>query len=247
MSGRLYVFDLDGTLFRGGEVLPMAVETLSELRRRGHSIRFVTNNSAAYPPALRLKLEAMGFEVELDEILTSGIVAADFLRRKGIERVFTIGDEGLKLVLEEYGVASVESNSEAVLAGICHSFNYGILDSALQAIVAGAPFLATNRDATYPLEGSRIQPGAGAIVAAIEACSGVAPRVFGKPEPDFAELILRRSDIKLEDCIVVGDRLDTDIAFGRRIGCQTYLVLTGDTNALPEGQWGGETLEGLLG
>lgn len=246
MSGRLYVFDLDGTLFRGGEVLPMAVETLSELRRVGHSIRFVTNNSAVHPTELQVKLRAMGFEAELEEIFTSGMVAADYFRKEGIVRVYTVGDAGLKLVLEEYGVVSVESNAEAVLAGICHSFSYGILNSALQEIINGAPFYATNRDATYPLEGNRVQPGAGAIVAAIEACSGVSPRVFGKPEPDFADLILRNSDHKLEDCIVVGDRLDTDIALGQRIGCRTYLVLTGDARELPEGQWGGENLSGLL-
>lgn len=246
MSTQLYIFDLDGTLFRGSQVLPDAVETVYELRLRGHSMRYVTNNSAAYPPDLQMKLSTMGFAASLEEICTSGMAAAEYFRNHGLARVFVVGDVGLRRVLEDSGIVCSSDDPQAVLAGICHSFDYESLNLALQHILRGAPFFATNRDATYPLEGGTIQPGAGAIVAAIEACSGEAPIVFGKPEPVFLELISRGTGFEARRCIVVGDRLDTDIEFGRRIGARSYLVLTGDAKMLPEGQWGGETLKGLL-
>src|SRR2546423_12280512 len=114
-----------------------------------------------------------------------------------------------------------------VLSGWDRQFTYTKLAHAQQYIQRGAVFIATNRDATYPDSGGRTLPGSGALVAALETCSGVIPLVIGKPEPYTLELILRRAGARPDECLVIGDRLDTDIAIGKAVGTRTALVLTG--------------------
>jgi HAD superfamily hydrolase (TIGR01450 family) len=115
-----------------------------------------------------------------------------------------------------------------VIVGWDRSFTYRKLTEAHGAITrGGATFIATNRDVTYPDAGGRTLPGGGSLVAAIEACTGVTPRTIGKPEPYTLELILRQAHAAPQDCLVIGDRLDTDIALGKRVGTRTALVLTG--------------------
>jgi 4-nitrophenyl phosphatase len=116
------------------------------------------------------------------------------------------------------------------VVGIDRSINYLKLKSAQQAILHGARFIATNRDATYPLENGRVEPGAGSIVAAVEVASGVSPIVIGKPETYSLEKILGLTGSKPEETVVVGDRIDTDVAMGKTAGVKTVLTLTGVTS-----------------
>lgn len=252
-----YIFDLDGTLFRGNEALPGAVETVAELRRRGAAVRYLTNNSSLTREAYLKKLRGMGFEAGLAEVYSSAIGTASYCLDEGLGSAFVVGEPGLVATLKDAGIRVLNADEQglvceeadparAVVVGIHKSFNYQIASGAMQQILQGARFLATNRDATYPLEGGRLIPGAGAIVAAIATCSGEEPVVIGKPNPFLVEFVIRESGLSSADMLVVGDRYETDIESGRRAGCDTHLVLTGVTKTPPEGQSWSEDLRGLL-
>src|SRR5688500_17398117 len=124
----LYIFDLDGTLYRGDHALPGAVETLSELRRSDSTIRFLTNNSSQTPAFQAEKLTRMGIEASPEEVLTSGTGAADYLAQENLTRAYVVGEPGLVEVLTSRGIHSVaiEEQCDAVLVGICRSFTYDL-------------------------------------------------------------------------------------------------------------------------
>ena len=250
MPTKAYLFDLDGTIYRGNEPTPHAAETLIELRKRGACIRFLTNNSGADPQRIAEKLRGMKIEAEPSEVVTSGMAAARYIGSKNLKRLFVIGEPGLvrmlrsnELIVANAGddqVARPEENGpyDAVVCGICRSFTYDHLNAALQAIRNGADFVATNTDATYPVENGREEPGAGALVAALQTCSGVEPYVCGKPKPDMVLMALESCGVGREEALVIGDRTDTDIAAANAAGVKSVLVLTGvsksDLNAIPD-------------
>lgn len=225
----LYVFDLDGTLYRGSEPIPGAADVLSELRGRGAKVGFFTNNSAMPPAAVAAKLTSLGFQCTDNEVATSSVAAANYCADNHVKSAFVVGESGLSDYLASCGLDCVgtSARADAVVAGICRSLTYDLIDAALQHIRAGARFIATNRDATYPIENGREQPGAGAIVAAIEAASGVAPIVVGKPAPGMLLTLLNGANCSPADCLVVGDREETDLACADAAGCDSALVLTG--------------------
>lgn len=242
----LYIFDLDGTLFRGEEPIPGAADALKRLREAGPKIRYLTNNSGLTKASYVQKLTRLGFQVEESEVYSSATGAAALLTQRGFGDVFVVGEPGLHQTLSEAGIDVLNSPSpnedsplrsaQAVVVGICKSFNYDLLNEALQELLVGAHFFATNTDATYPMEGGRVIPGAGSIVAAVQTCCGRAPEVIGKPEPFLIKLILDEAGVEPGDALAVGDRVETDILAGQRAGCNTMLVLTGVTNEAPPGQ-----------
>lgn len=250
---KLYIVDLDGTIYRGKEVLPNAAETMARLKAAGSLVRYLTNNSGQTRAFYAEKLQRMGLEVELEEIFSSAVGAAKVCREERLDTVFYIGEPGLRETLLEGGISvcneehrTVAGSPRAVIAGICRSFTYAWMNAGMQHILGGAQFIATNTDATYPLEQGRIEPGAGAIVSSIEMCSGVAPRVIGKPEPLLIEMILAATGVNRGDALAVGDRYDTDIVSGIRAGVDTHLVLTGVTKQPVEGVSWSEDLSGLV-
>lgn len=241
-----YVFDLDGTLFRGDTVIPGAPETVAELRQRGAKIWFLTNNSSQTRETYLAKLDRMGFRPAADEIMSTAIGAARYLYFAGYRSAYVVGEPGLMETLEHAGIIVTDDRPDATVVGICKSFDYAMLNTAMQTIRGGAKFVATNRDATYPLEGGRFIPGSGSIVSAVETASGVEPFVIGKPNPFLLETILAGSGLEAKDVLVVGDRLDTDIECGHRAGCPTWLVLTGVESTLTSGQLGSIDVSGLI-
>jgi HAD superfamily hydrolase (TIGR01457 family) len=250
---KLYIFDLDGTLYRGNEAIPNAVEVVNELKRRGAAVRYLTNNSGQTRDFYHSKLNRMGFECEESEIYSSALGAAKVCLDRGYKSVFYVGQPGLAQTLEQAGIVVVnadgrdtEQHAEAVVAGICRSFTYSWLNGALQQIVNGAAFIATNTDATYPIENGKAEPGAGAIIASIKACSGTEPFVVGKPNPFLIDLVIKEAGVAKADVLAVGDRYETDILSGKNAGVDTHLVLTGVTTKAPEGQSWSEDLSGLI-
>lgn len=237
MSWRLFIFDLDGVIYRGEEPMPYAVETVQRLREEGKMVRFLTNNSALTREAYVRRLTGMGIPCQEEELMTSAYATAIYLQSQGAEhkRVFIVGEEGIHEELRRIGMRVVtdpeEEGAEYVVAGIDRDFTYDKLRRAHFAIRHGAQFIATNRDATYPAAGGRIVPGGGAIVAAIQACTGVEPLVIGKPNTYSVELLLQRCGVYPQEAVLVGDRLDTDVLVGKRVGLHTVLVLTGVTDA----------------
>lgn len=249
---RLVVFDLDGTLYRGSEAVVHAPEVVTTLVERGTLVRYFTNNSAARPDTTTAKLRALGFPCEPGWVYGTGPAAARHVSGLGLSRAYVVGEEPLHQSFREAGVQTVcdddavKGRAQAVVVGICRSFTYAILRAAQRAVSQGAVFVATNRDATYPVEGGLEDPGAGSIVAAVATATGQEPTVVGKPSPGMVFSILRDANCSQDESLVVGDRLDTDIAAGAAASCPTFLVLTGVTRELPPGQAGGPDLRSLL-
>lgn len=246
---RAYLFDLDGTLYRGEEAIPGAAAAVARLRDGGAAIRFITNNSSLTSEAYAAKLRRLGFAADANELVSSGTATAAYLSGRGHRTAFVLGEEGLRITLMGAGIEPAEApqNPTACVVGICRSLTYAKLDAAMQAIRQGAEFVATNTDATFPLEGGRFAPGAGSLVAAVATCSGRPPIVMGKPEPAMIRQALASLGVSPEQALVIGDRRDTDIEAGRRAGCPTWLVLTGVETALTPGDAGSPDITGLPG
>jgi 4-nitrophenyl phosphatase len=246
MRYRGYLFDLDGTLFRGDEPIPTAVAKVRELHEAGVLVRYVTNNSTQTRAYFAEKLGRMGYPCAPEEVVSSGFGTGRYLAEQGLKTAFVVGEPGLVSTLAEFGVrATDEAHPDAVVVGLCRSFTYDLMREAMIRIRAGARFVATNPDPTYPVEGGGLIPGAGSVVAGIRTCSETEPFVVGKPNPFLIHAALADAGLQPEEALVVGDREDTDIESGRRAGCDTFLVLTGVATRIPEGQLGGEDLTQL--
>lgn len=246
MRYRGYLFDLDGTLFRGDEPIASAVEKVRELHEAGAVVRYVTNNSTQTRDHFAKKLTKMGYRAEPGEVVSSGVGTARLLSDWGVKTAYVVGEAGLVSCLAECGVTSVtEGPAEVVVVGLCRQFTYDMMREAMLRIRGGARFVATNPDPTFPIEGGGQIPGAGSCVAGIQMASGVEPFIVGKPSPYLTIAALEDGGLKPEEAVVVGDRMDTDIESGRRAGCDTFLVLTGVATEIPAGQAGGADLSKL--
>lgn len=235
MAVRTFVFDLDGVVYRGEQPLPGAVDTIKILRQLGHQVYFLTNNSTQTRTTYALKLRGMGIEADEGCIMTSSYATALYLNEIGARgaSVYVVGEGGLDEEISAIGMKLVRNGAsdraEYVIVGLDRDFCYDTLVTAQQSILHGARFIATNRDGTYPLENDVVIPGGGTMVAAIEAATGVKPLLIGKPEIYAVRKVLDLAHASPEESVVVGDRLDTDILAGKRIGATTVLVLTGVT------------------
>lgn len=237
----VYIFDLDGVLYLGDTAIPYAADAVRRLQGAGKQIYFLTNNSGKTRAEYRKKLaDVNGLDVPESAIFTSAYATALYLKQRGAagRSVFVIGEPGLAAELSASGglVPVTEPDSadvhdiDYVVVGIDRQFTYDKLRFAHAAITRGhAQFIATNRDATFPMETGEI-PGGGSLVASLATATGREPVTIGKPETHAYEAILDAAGVTAADSVMVGDRLDTDIAVGRRAGAGTVLVLTGVTS-----------------
>lgn len=241
------LLDLDGTVYRGSEAVPGAPEAIHRLLVSGFAIRYLTNNSAARPEGITRKLKDMGIPCEPSWVAGTGPAAAMAVKGKGFKRAHVVGEPGLWESFKEAGIEPSDGEPLPVLvSGICRTFDYAMMDRALQTLLGGAFWIATNRDGSYPLEGGRFQPGAGSIVAALEAAAARPPDlVIGKPEPLMIHQIAESLGVSAPETLMAGDREDTDLEAGRRAGAMTWLVLTGYEKAMIPGQDGSADLLGL--
>lgn len=240
-SRQVYVFDLDGVLYLGGTAIPHAADGVRRLLEAGKRVYFLTNNSAQTRADYRQKLdEVNGLQVPENSIFTSAYATALYLKQRGAagRSAFVIGEPGLAAELAASGGLVPVTQPEGadpgdidyVVVGIDRKFSYDKLRFAHAAIARGhAQFIATNRDSTLPTESGDV-PGGGSLVAALAAATGREPVTVGKPETHAYEAILADAKVTAADSVMVGDRLDTDIAVGRRSGAGTVLVLTGVTS-----------------
>jgi len=252
---RAFLLDLDGVVYRGDTALPGAVEFIAELQARRVPFLFITNNSTRTPAQYVAKLARMGLRVGEETVLTSALAAAAYLADiapRGTP-VYAIGETGLRQALAERGFVLTNDYSAAryVVVGHDTTLTWRKLADATLALRRGVPFIATNPDRTLPTEEGQV-PGAGAILAALEAASGVSPRVIGKPEVTIFRQALARLGVGPEHAAVVGDRLETDILGGCKAGLRTIGVLSGVTTAEefaqanPSPDWVFEDLAALL-
>ncbi|MEN3001970.1 MAG: HAD-IIA family hydrolase [Armatimonadota bacterium] len=228
-----FIFDLDGVVYRGNQPLPHAVETINLLLADGREVFFVTNNSGATRKQYAERLQQMGIPTSPERVLTSGWATVHYLRQHMPRaRLFVVGEQGLKQELRAAGFRLVDDPEtqlpDAVVVGIDREFTYQRLAQAQWAILQGAQFIATNTDSTYPAE-DRLLPGAGSIVAAICTATGKQPLVMGKPNPRILLPLLDEHRITLDTTLMIGDRLETDIALAHTLHMPSALVLTGVT------------------
>ncbi|MDT7766019.1 MAG: glycerol-phosphatase [Mycobacterium sp.] len=224
------LLDLDGTVFRGHEPTPGAVETLAVVRSR---ILFVTNNASRGPAEVAQHLSAMGFTANPDDIVTSAQTAARLLAEElqPGAAVLIVGTDSLAAEIRKVGLKPVRGASDGpvgVVQGHSPQTGWPDLAEAALAIRSGALWVAANVDKTLPSERGLL-PGNGAMVAALRAATDSEPVVAGKPEPTLLTDALARG--KFRTPLVVGDRLDTDIAGANAAGLPSLLVLCGVSTA----------------
>lgn len=231
-----YVFDLDGTIYLGDHLLPGVAATIALLRARGIPVRFLSNNPTKDPHQYQAKLESLGLPTPLADIANTIVTTVRWLTSHHPDAVvFPIAEKPLISALEQAGIRMSDDPAEIdiVLASYDRTFDYRKLQIAFDALwfhKRGAILVQTNPDRYCPFPGGRGEPDCAAIVAAIEACTGVICTAnFGKPDPLMVAEALEGYDVTPGRTMMVGDRLATDIAMGRAAGMHTALVLTGDS------------------
>jgi len=229
----LYIFDLDGVIYRGEKLLPGVKEALSFLKGREEEICFLSNNSTLSRFGYLKRLTRLGIKTHLDNLFPSSYLTAIYFTQNGEKKkskVLVVGEEGLFEELREAKI-KITSNTEDVdyvVVGMDRKFNFEKLCLAHKAILKGAKFIATNIDLTFPVEEGTL-PGAGAIVKAIEASTGKSPLLLGKPDIFGIDTVMKKKGYSPQNTILIGDRLETDILAGKRAEATTILVLSGIT------------------
>lgn len=223
-----FLIDMDGVLYRGETPIAGMQEFLAYLDGRALPHLFLTNNSSLTPRQYADKLRRMGVITPPEHILSSAIVTAVYVARSAGARVFMVGGSGVREALANAKLALTDSHEDAthVVVGLDREVSYEKLARATLAVRRGAEFLGTNGDLSFPSERG-LEPGAGALLAAIEAASGVRPRLFGKPESAMFETALQLVGTEPSRTAMIGDRFETDILGGQRAGLVTIAVTTG--------------------
>jgi len=231
----VYCFDLDGTIYLGDELLPGAKRLVDELRARGKTLRFLSNNPTKDPREYADKLARLGLPTPVDQIVNTVTTTTRWLLDNAPDAVvFPISEAPLKRSLEAAGIRMSDDPAviDIVIASYDRGFDYRKLQIAFDAIWfhRRARLIATNPDRYCPFPGGRGEPDCAAIVAAVEACTGATCEAnLGKPNPAMLEAALDGVRAPREDRVMVGDRLSTDIRMGLDGGMAAALVLTGDT------------------
>jgi HAD superfamily hydrolase (TIGR01457 family) len=225
-----YLIDLDGVIYRGNELLPGAREFIDWLEAHHKKYLFLTNNSFASETQVLEKLERLGIATDKAHLLSAGEAAVQNIARRFPQAlVYVVGESPLNDLAQQYQlrIAPLDAvEAEVVLVGLDRHFDYQKLTGAVLSIRAGAHFIAINRDALLPIAGGFV-PGCGTMVAAIEAGSGTAPEVVGKPEPTLLQEAMHLLHSQPEETVMIGDGLDVDIQGGKAAGTHTLLVLSG--------------------
>jgi len=224
------VLDLDGTVYRGDEPVAGAPETIRDLRERGCRLLFCSNNPTKGREAYVDRLAGMGIEATAGEILSAGTVTTQYLRdHHADDLLYVVGSSGLR---EQFAAADLRTTddpgaAEVLVVSFYRGFDYDTLADAYDAGRDGCPFVGTDPDVVIPTQHGMV-PGSGAIIGSVASVLEREPdRVLGKPAPETVDMAREALGVPLDRCLMVGDRLDTDIAFGERADMTTALVRTG--------------------
>jgi NagD protein len=236
-----FVFDLDGTVYLGDNALPGSGACIAELRRRGKRTLFVTNKPLEPREVYAAKLTRLGIPTPAEAVITAAFVLGyQLAQTHPALRYYVLGEENLRQELRSHGLQILgeladqdpkavldPAGIDAIIVAFDRTFDYRKLNTAYQALRRGARFFATNADKSCPMPGGSI-PDAGATLAALEHITGRKPELMaGKPSPLIMQVALAQLALPPERCLMIGDRLETDIRMGQQAGMVTDVVLTG--------------------
>ena len=231
---KLYIFDMDGTIYLGYQVFPFAIRFINNLRAAGKKVLFFTNNASHTTDFYVNKLTKLGFSPTKEEIMTSGDVTIEFLKRhRQGKSVYLVGTDELVENFRENGIPMLtgkEDSADIVVTSFDTTLTYEKMDNACRLVRNGAEYLSTHPDFNCPTETGFI-PDSGAIAAFVTASTGKVPTYFGKPYKETIEMICEATGLDCSEMCIFGDRLYTDIAVGKRHGVTATLVLSGETTA----------------
>ncbi len=228
---KLVLFDLDGTIYISGKLIPGAKRFLRHLKSTGIEYGFMTNNSSIGPIHYLHKLQSLGLDVSPKNIITSAEAATIMLNDFNISGdIFILGTKSLKKYLSERGYFHRPKKAKAVLIGFDTELKYEDLRDAVRLITAGIPYFATHPDVICPSADGPL-PDAGAILSAIKTATGIKPKaIAGKPNRWIVKLACRNFSVKTQNIMIIGDRLQTDIRMANRYKMKSALILSGVTD-----------------
>ena len=225
---RLFLLDMDGTVYLGNQLLPGSLEFLHYLADTGRDHLFLTNNSSRNAGHYAQKMTKLGWTAKPEEILTSGEATALYLGGlKPGARIYLLGTPDLEAEFAAHGFVLTDEFPDYVVLGFDMTLNYAKLVRACDLIRGGVQFIATHPDLNCPTETGYI-PDCGAMTALITASTGVSPKVIGKPNREIIDAMFRKKPVERSQVAMVGDRLYTDIVMGYNAGVKTILVLSGE-------------------
>jgi NagD protein len=224
-----FIIDMDGVIYHGNRLLQGAAELVKWLEAKDKAFLFLTNSSERSPLELSQKLARLGIQAAPEHFYTSALATAAFLstQRPG-GSTYVIGEPGLIQALYDAGFTMNNVNPDYVVVGEGRGYSLEALERAVKLVLGGARLIGTNPDLTGPTEGGLV-PACGSLVAPIEMAAGVKAYFVGKPNPLMMRHGLRRLNVRREDTIIIGDRMDTDIVAGVEAEIETILVLSGVT------------------
>ncbi len=230
---RGWLFDLDGTIYLGERLIPGADRVVAALRDDGRRVCFLSNKPLSTRTDYAAKLTRLGIPAEPDDVINSSIVLARRLAATDPgASVFVIGEPPLIAELRAHGLeVRPDHHVRWVVIAFDRTFDYAKLNTALQAVRQGARLIATNPDRTCPTEDGEIPDCAGMIAAVEAVTERRVEEIVGKPSPIILEVALAALGVPADDAVIVGDRIETDITMGKRLGLASVLVLSGVTAA----------------
>ncbi len=224
-----YLIDMDGVIYRGGELIPGADRFIQGIRDADIPFRFLTNNSQRTRRDVTTKLQRLGIDVDEEHVFTCAMATARYLaHQKPNGTAYVIGEGGLLMALHRNGYSIVEKDPDYVVVGEGRTMTFEMMETALQMILGGAMLVATNPDPNCPTS-TGTRPGCGAIVAMLESAAGVKAFSVGKPSPIMMRAARKELGLTTDQTIMVGDTMETDILGGVQSGFRSILVLSGGT------------------
>ena len=229
---KLFLLDMDGTLYLGDEVFNGAIDFIGTIAATGRDYIYLTNNSSRAGEDYITRLRKLGFPCERENVFTSGMATGMYLKtRHPGERVYVLGTPAFERELENYGVELTQNDDATVVcAGFDTTLTYEKLDKAVHFLRRGATFIAANPDWVCPMPAGEVLPDCGSICALLTAASGVKPHFIGKPNRSMVDIISEMRGIPNSEICCVGDRLYTDIAVAVNAGAVSVLVMSGETD-----------------
>jgi 4-nitrophenyl phosphatase len=227
---KLFVLDMDGTVYLGNDLIPGSLDFIREVVESGRDYIFFTNNASKNPAFYVNKLGKMGLEVDESRIVTAGDVTIEFLKEfYPNARVYLNGTPLLEESFTAHGINLVQDDPDVAVQSFDTTLTYDKLDRICRYVRNGVPFIATHMDTNCPTEDG-FMPDCGCMCALITDSTGVKPRFLGKPWKETVDMVLAITGYERENVAFVGDRIYTDVATGVNNGAMGFLVLTGEAD-----------------